>query len=54
MKRTLALLSLTIVLAATAFAQTTQPKTGCCSSCCQGMSGKSCCQGGGSDCCKGK
>lgn len=54
MKRTLALLSLSLVLAATAFAQPAQPKAGadCCATCCQGKCDQACCDGACTpDCC---
>jgi hypothetical protein len=53
MKRTIAMLSLVLALAVTAFAQTAQIKSAC-AACCQGKCGQTCCQHGCGDCCKGK
>ena len=57
MQRTFALLSMSLVLAVAAFAQTSQPKAqaGCCTTCCQDKCGQSCCENGCTpDCCQGK
>jgi hypothetical protein len=57
MKRTFALLSVSLILALAAFAQTRMHKAsnGCCTTCCQDKCGDSCCQGGcTSACCQGK
>ncbi len=56
MKRTFAVLSVAVVLAVTAFGQTSQltAKNGCCTTCCSDRC-SDCCGGGcTSDCCKGK
>jgi len=56
MKRAFALLSMSLVLAAAAFAQTSQPtaKAGC-ANCCKDKCGQSCCGDGcKGSCCKSK
>ncbi len=68
MKRTIAFLSLSLVLAVTAFAhpshQPTKSGSGACAACCSDACAKSCCSDGcaktccpegcGDDCCQGK
>jgi hypothetical protein len=56
MKRTIAFLSLGLVLAVTAIAQTSQLKVvkAACGACCGGNCSQSCCPDGCGDCCKGK
>jgi hypothetical protein len=51
MKRTIAMLSLVLVLAVTAFAQTSQLKSAC-PDCCKDGSCTTCCPNGCGDCCK--
>ena len=56
MKRTFAVLSMAVVLAITAFAQTSQfsAKKGNCTTCCPDKCGDCCKEGCASDCCQGK
>jgi len=59
MKRTIISLSMMLVLAIAAFAQTSNAQSkatkGCCGACCGDHCGKTCCQSGCTDaCCKGK
>jgi len=57
MKRTLTLLSMSLVLAIAALAQTSQPTTKAgCANCCKDKCGQSCCKDGckGGGCCGGK
>jgi len=56
MKRTITFLSLALVLAVTAYAQTSQGKTAkaSCGACCGGNCTHSGCSDGCGDCCKGK
>jgi len=56
MKRTITVLSLALVLAVTAFAQTTQGKAAkaSCGACCGGNCSPSCCPAGCGDCCQSK
>jgi hypothetical protein len=54
MKRTFALLSMSLVLALTTFGQTAKPKanTDCCAACCPASCAQSCCGGAcTADCC---
>lgn len=56
MKRTIALLSLGLVLAVTAVAQTSQLKAvkAACGACCGSICSQTCCPDGCGDCCDGK
>ena len=56
MKRLFAVLSVAVVLAVTAFAQTPQrsAKKGCCTTCCPDKCGDCCADGCAPDCCQGK
>jgi 4-hydroxy-3-methylbut-2-enyl diphosphate reductase IspH len=56
MKRTIAFLSLGLVLAVTAIAQTSQLKAvnAACGACCGDNCSQSCCPDGCGDCCNGK
>jgi hypothetical protein len=54
MKRMFAVLSVAVVLAVSAFAQTSQLKKACCTTCCTDKCSDCCKDGCTMDCCKGK